>query len=105
MSNFNFNSFRSVLFSCLVCKTQNSEILPELSEKSSEECAEAKKLASQIQFKNSKTVQEPEPEQKQSTSDDSESSGLIRRNVENQSSDNLENIVNRRVAYWINFRN
>lgn len=58
--------------------------MPELTDKSNEECAEAKELASQIQFKNSKPSEEHKSQPE-----------LIRRNVANSStsvtsSDNLQ---------------
>lgn len=42
---------RSLSFTCQTCKIENVRILPVLTEKSNQECAEAKELASQIQFK------------------------------------------------------
>lgn len=42
---------RSLTYSCSTCKIENSTVLPMLTDKSSSECAEAKELASQIQFK------------------------------------------------------
>ena len=42
---------RSVSFCCDVCKKNNSDVLPEITANSKEESAEAKELASQIQFK------------------------------------------------------
>lgn len=66
---------RSISYKCCVCNVTNSEILPELTEKSNQECAEARELASQIQFKNSKPRQEEEEDKSQPE--------LIRRNVTN----------------------
>ncbi len=44
---------RSQSFYCSVCQVKNESVLPNLTEKSQEITAEAKELASQIQFKNS----------------------------------------------------
>ncbi|CAF0718241.1 unnamed protein product [Brachionus calyciflorus] len=84
---------KSVSYTCSVCKTQNSEILPELTEKSNEQCAEARELASQIQFKNSKSTEEP----KRQSASESEPSGLVRRNITDSDgqSINFANNVNR----------
>jgi cobalamin biosynthesis Mg chelatase CobN len=92
--------FRSGVYMCTICKTQNSEILPELTDKSNEQCAEARELASQISFKNSKSSEEAT---KQPFDETSSTNGLTRRNVpineETQSSANLENIVNRSSSF------
>ncbi len=42
---------RSNNYSCPICKIENSSILPTRTEKSQQDSAEAKELASQIQFK------------------------------------------------------
>ena len=42
---------KSLNFFCSTCKTDNARILPVLTEKSQQESAEAKQLASHIQFK------------------------------------------------------
>ncbi|RNA42712.1 ubiquitin-conjugating enzyme E2 J1 isoform X2 [Brachionus plicatilis] len=70
-------ALKSINFKCSVCNVSNSEILPELTDKSNEDCAEARELASQIQFKNSK----PSEEQKSQPE-------LTRRNVASSSSEN-----------------
>lgn len=85
---------KSGSYNCPVCKVQNVDILPELTEKSNEECAEAKELASQIQFKNSKSVEEQKSSQAEAST---EPSGVTRRNVarESESNDNVEEVTNR----------
>lgn len=45
---------KSLSYSCSVCKIDNSTVLPILTEKSQEISAEAKNLATQIEFKNKK---------------------------------------------------
>ena len=45
---------KSLSYTCTVCKIDNSTVLPVLTEKSQEISAEAKNLASQIEFKNKK---------------------------------------------------
>jgi ubiquitin-conjugating enzyme E2 J1 len=42
---------RSITFTCSTCKIDSSVVLPALTDKSNQECAEAKELAAQIQFK------------------------------------------------------
>lgn len=66
---------RSITYKCCVCNVTNSEILPELTEKSDQDCAEARELASQIQFKNSKPKEEESKSQPE----------LTHRNVANSS--------------------
>lgn len=79
---------KSASFVCTICKTENSTILPILTEKSNNAREEAKELASQIQFKNSK------PSTEDANKENTESSGLTRRNVENSSvSSDLNNLA------------
>lgn len=72
---------KSTSYICPICKIENSTILPDITENSQQDSAEAKELASQIQFKNTPKVSEDpdKNEPKLSSTSDPESSGLTRR--------------------------
>lgn len=99
---------KSLSYSCSVCKIDNSTVLPILTEKSQEISAEAKNLATQIEFKNKKqettsesTVESPVESlaEVSSTIQSNENTNEVFRRVQQSSSTSLSSLsLNRSLS-------